>query len=149
MQKSCGINGDEVRALIRSAMHSAKDGHLLHRLDGVLLVAEGRSCSEVAAWFGVNRRTVERWVHVADARGADGLAEHHQHTGRPAKLSSAQQDVIGLALLAAPRVQGYPERRWTGKRLALHLASRFGLALSVRSCQRLIAGPRVSQSTHR
>lgn len=149
MHKSCVSSAENVREMIRSALHGAKDGHLLHRLDGVLLVAEGRSCSEVAAWFGVNRRTVERWVHAADAQGADGLAEHHQHSGRPAKLSCAQQDVIGLALLAAPLVHGYPERRWTGKRLALHLASRFGLALSVRSCQRLIAGPRANQSTHR
>lgn len=143
MQKSCGINGDEVRAMIRSALHSADDGHLLHRLDGVLLVAEGRSCGEVAGWFGVNRRTVERWVHAADARGADGLTEHHQHTGRPAKLSSAQQEGIRLALLAAPLVHGYPERRWTGKRLALHLARHYGLDLSLRSCQRLIACNRV------
>lgn len=139
MHKTCVSNGEQVREMIRRALHSAHDGHLLHRLDGVLLVAEGRSCSEVANWFGVNRRTIERWVHAADLRGADGLAEHHQHGGRPAKLSATQRLEIGLALLTAPSELGYSERRWTGKRLALHLVRRYRLELSVRSCQRLIA----------
>lgn len=137
MHKSCVSNAENVREMIRNALHSAKDGHLLHRLDGVLLVAEGRSCGEVASWFGVDRRTVERWVHAAGARGVDGLVDHH-HGGRPAKMSSAQGQGIRLALLALPSVYGYPDRQWTGKRLALHLTRQFGLELSVRTCQRLI-----------
>lgn len=141
MQKSSGISGDAVRAMIRSALHSADDGHLLHRLDGVLLVAEGHSCGEVAGWFGVNRRTVERWLRAADAQGADGLAEHHPG-GRPARLSGDQLLAISFVLQAPPITQGYPERRWTGKRLARHLARLYGLELSERSCQRLIAGNR-------
>ena len=50
---------------------------------------------------------------------------------------------IRFVLQAPPIAQGYPERRWTGKRLVLHLARLYGLDLSVRSCQRLIAGNRV------
>lgn len=138
MHKSCVSNAENVREMIRSALHSAKDAHLLHRLDGVLLVAEGRRCGEVANWFGVNRRTVERWVHAAAVLGADGLIDHH-HGGRPAKGSSAQMQAVRLALLAPPCVQGYPDRQWTGKRLALHLATQLGLEMSVRTCQRLIA----------
>lgn len=141
MHKSIAMNGDTVREMIRNALQSAKDGRLLHRLDGVLLVAEGRSCNEVAAWFGVDRRTVERWIRAADAQGIGGLAEHH-HVGRPAKLSGAQLQELRLALPCAPAVLGYPDRRWTGKRLALHLAARYGQVLSVRSCQRLIVGSR-------
>lgn len=138
MRKSCVNNGDRLREMIRSALHSAKDAHLLHRLDGVLLVAEGRSCGEVARWFGVNRRTVERWIHADYAQGMSGLAEHHPG-GRPARLSIAQLQEVGRVLLAPPAVLGYPDRRWTGKRLALHLARHYGLALGIRSCQRLIA----------
>ena len=141
MQKSCVNNGDQVREMIRSALHSTKDAYLLHRLDGVLLVSEGRSCGEVARWFGVNRRTVERWIHAAAAQGIGGLAEHHRG-GRPARLSGAQLQEIGRALAAAPAVLGYPDRHWTGKRLALHLIRHYGLALSMRSCQRLIARSR-------
>lgn len=139
MHKSCVINAENVREMIRSALHSANDAHLLHRLDGVLLVAEGRSCGEVAGWFGVDRRTVERWVRAAGARGVDGLVDHH-HGGRPAKVSSAQMQGVRLALLAPPSVYGYPDRQWTGKRLALHLARQLGLEMSVRNCQRMIAG---------
>jgi transposase len=141
MRKSGVLSGDEVLELIRKALQGG-DVRLLHHLDVVLLVASGRSCCEVANWFGVNRRTVERWVHAADVQVADGLAKQQQRSGRPPRLSGEQGQEIGLALLAAPCMYGYPERRWTGKRLALHLAVHYGLGLSVRSCQRLIAGSR-------
>lgn len=141
MKKSCANSGDQVREMIRSALHGTKDVNLLHRLDGVLLVAEGRSCGEVARWFGINRRTVERWIHAVGVQGIDGLVEHHP-AGRPASLSGAQLHEVERALLAAPACLGYPDRRWTGKRLALHLVRRYGLALSMRSCQRLIARSR-------
>lgn len=141
MRKAYLSNAEDVREMIRSALHSARDGRLVHRLDGVLLVAEGHSCSEVAGWFGVDRRTVERWVHAAGARGVNGLVDHY-HGGRPAKLSGAQAQTIRLALLAPPGVYGYADRQWTGKRLALHLTRHFGLDLSVRTCQRLIVRSR-------
>lgn len=138
MHDSSRLEGDAVRQLIRTALSNTHDAHLLHRLDGVLLVAEGHCCGAVAVWFGVDRRTVERWVHLASVAGVDGLAEH-PHGGRPARLSSAQMQALRQDLRSAPAALGYPDRHWNGKRLALHLARRYGLALSVRSCQRVIA----------
>lgn len=138
MHKNCVSDAAQVRDMIRGALHGRPDAQWLHRLDGVLLVAEGRSCSEVAGWFGVNRRTVERWIHSAAAQGMAGLADH-PHGGRPARLSNAQLQALAPDLLASPAALGYPDRQWNGKRLALHLAGRYGLVVSVRSCQRLIA----------
>ncbi len=123
--------------MIQASLHGAEDAHLLHRLDGVLLVAAGRSCCEVADWFGVDRRTVERWVRTASVTGIEGLARHRQ-PGRPARLEGDQAQVIQQALRSAPAALGYPDRRWTGKRVALLLTKQCGLAMSIRSCQRLI-----------
>ena len=114
-------------------------GQLLHRLDGVLLVAEGRSCKEVGQWFGVDRRTVQRWVHKAMAQqGLPGLADAH-HGGRPKALDAQQLQRVQQDVLGPPALQGYPEAHWSGKRLALHLQQHCGVTLSVRSCQRLMA----------
>ncbi len=127
-----------VRQWIQRVISGSSAGHLVHRLDGVLLVASGRTCCEVAECFGVDRRTVERWVRAATSGGIDGLAEHC-HGGRPAKLSAVQAQQVRLALQACPVVYGFADRQWTGKRLASHVSRLCGVDLSVRSCQRLIA----------
>ena len=138
MHKSAQVDASVVRGMIQLALATERSGLLLHRLDSVLMVAQGRSCSEVADWIGVDRRTVERWVHAAFVSGMDGLVEVHAG-GRPATFSPALMQSVWPDLQASPRAFGYPESRWTGKRLALHLAKRHSIALSVRTCQRLIA----------
>jgi transposase len=131
--------------MIRAVMPVADTARLLHRLHCLLLLAEGHSCSEVADWFDINRRTVERWVRAARTRGVDGLAEHHAG-GRPQKLHGAQAQRIWLDLQGSPREYGFGDKRWTGKRLALHLERCFGLQMSVRSCQRVILRSSAAQA---
>lgn len=157
MRHAQPLDAANVRRLIGLALagHGADHptgrdaGQLLHRLDGVLLVAEGRSCQEVGHWFGVDRRTVQRWVHhtamQAATQGLPGLASTQHgthHGGRPKALDAQQLQRIQQDLLASPALHGYPEAHWSGKRLALHLQQHCGVVLSVRSCQRLIANSR-------
>ena len=136
-----GKGPEAVRGMIRAALANAEREHLLHRLHCVLLVAAGRSRSEVAEWFEVDRRTIQRWVHAAYVLGIEGLIDHH-NGGRPATMTCQQLEWIRVDLQASPRASGYPDRAWTGKRLALHLAKCYDLNMSVRSCQRLIARSR-------
>lgn len=128
-----------VRWMIQLALKRVRGGELLRRLDAVLLVAEGRTVCEVAEWFSVNHRTLERWVHAAYLRGVDGLVEHHCG-GRPAKL--AQINGIWQDLRSPPNLFGYHDRRWSGKRLALHLDKYYRIKMSVRNCQRIISRSR-------
>lgn len=146
MNKSSQLDGNMVRKMIRIAIANAEGGAALHRLDGVLLIAEGCRCCEVAGWFGVNRRTVTRWVYAAYVRCLEGLIERH-HGGRPSKLTSCQAQRIRLDFQESPGVYGYHELQWTGKRLALHLDKCYGVEMSVRSCQRMIARSRASLSS--
>lgn len=138
MHKSAQLDARVVRGMIQRALATERSGLLLHRLDCVLMVAQGRSCSEVANWIGVDRRTIERWVHAAYLNGIDGLVEVHAG-GRPATFTPAQMQNVWPDLQASPRAFGYPELQWTGKRLAQHLARHHGIAMSARTCQRLIA----------
>jgi transposase len=103
----------------------------------VLLVAEGLSCYEVARWFGEDPRTIERWVHALDARGMEGLREHHAG-GRPARLTAEQAQRLALELERAPDASGYAKRAWSGKLLTQHLQGSYGIKLSARQCQRLL-----------
>jgi transposase len=43
-----------------------------HRLHGVLLVAQGLTCPEVARLLGDAPRSVENWVHHFDQQGLAG-----------------------------------------------------------------------------
>ena len=134
-----------VRELIHASVKASSEQRFLHRLHCVLLIAEGRSCYEVARWFGENPRTIERWVHAFDEHGVEGLREHHAG-GRPTKLSRDQVQRLTLDLQKPPHFSGFPELQWSGKTLGQHLDRRFAIKLSARQCQRMIcrlagAGP--------
>ena len=109
----------------------------MHRLHVLLLVSLGRSCYEVAAWFGENPRTIERWVQRYEAQGLEGLQDHH-HGGRPSKLSAEQAPRLEQQLRQAPPLLGYGQARWSGKLLCRHLEEHYGLRFSLRQCQRLM-----------
>lgn len=127
-----------LREMICVVLASGEAARLMHRLDCVLLVAEGRSTHEVAQWLGVGERSVQRWIRAAGTSGIEGLLEHHCG-GRPPALTPAQMQTIKRDLQATPGDFGYPDRRWTGKRLALHLDRCHAIGMSVRHCQRIIA----------
>ena len=123
------------------ALASSEAACLMHRLDCVLLVAGGRSAHEVAQWLGVGERSVQRWIRAVGTSGVAGLVEHHRG-GRPPTLTPAQMQTIKRDLQAKPGDFGYPDSRWTGKRLALHLDRCHAIGTSVRHCQRMIADSR-------
>ncbi len=138
MIRTVSLDADHVRHLIRDAIAAGDAGAWLHRLDGVLLVTQGCSCSEVARWFGVSRRSVERWLHAVCATGSAGLVDRHCHGGRRFSIDGPRLERVCHEVLQPPSVLGYPDGKWSGKRLALHLNRTEGITLSVRSCQRLI-----------
>ena len=107
-----------------------------HRLHGVLLVAQGMRCPEVARLLGDAPRTVEYWVHRFEEEGLAGLVEG-ERSGRPARLSEEQLVQIGLALRQPPSAKGLAGSLWDGKALSSYLEQRWGVSLGVRQCQRL------------
>ena len=108
-----------------------------HRLHGVLLVAQGATCPEVARWLGDAPRTVEYWIRRFEERGFSGLADG-ERSGRPRRLDTAQMERIEQALRKTPLEAGMAEGGvWDGKTLSAFVKQEFGLTLQVRQCQRL------------
>ena len=134
-----------VREQIRTSVKTPCEPHFLHRLHCLLLIAEGRSCYEVARWFGGKPRTIERWVHAFHEHGIDGLREHHMG-GRPRTLTGEHAQHLVRELRQPPQVFGYQEPQWSGTLLTRHLDRSYGIRLSTRQCQRILrrltrAGP--------
>jgi transposase len=107
-----------------------------HRLHGVLLVAQGMTCPEVAKLFGDSPRTVEYWVHGFEKRGLAGLMEG-ERSGRPRRLEEQQLKQIGAVLRRTPRDVGLGVNLWDGKTLAAWIEREYGIELGVWQCQRL------------
>ncbi len=108
-----------------------------HRLHGVLLVAQGLTCPQVARMLGDATRTVEYWVRRFETKGFAGLAEGRR-PGRPRRLTDAQLANVEEALRHPPADAGLSEAgQWDGKTLAAYLREQFDVRLHVRQCQRL------------
>ena len=137
MRKLAPGHAQEIRGLIKALGQCSPEQRLDHKLHCTLLVAEGRSCYEVARWFGESPRTLERWVLAFGRGGSKGL-EPRGGRGRPARLNAAALGELALDLSAEPARFGYAARQWSAKLLMQHLASRYQVGLSLRQCQRLL-----------
>lgn len=107
-----------------------------HRLHGVLLVAQGMTCPEVARLLGDAPRSIEYWVHRFEQGGLGGLAEG-ERPGRPSRLSETQIKEINRVLRQKPSDAGMRVNLWDGKTLSAWIEKTYGIRLGVRQCQRL------------
>jgi len=70
---------------LQQEIQRSEESRYDHRLHGVLLVAQGMTCPEVARLLGDAPRSVENWVHRFDQEGLSGLTEG-ERSGRPSRL---------------------------------------------------------------
>jgi transposase len=81
-------------------------------------------------------RTLVNWVRRFDLKGLAGLAEGN-HSGRPTRLSAEQLEEVRALVRQPPAAAEVEANLWDGKSLSACLQKRYGVALSVRQCQRL------------
>jgi transposase len=125
-----------VQSQIRREIDRDEASRYDHRLHALLLVAGGRSCAEVAQWFGENASTVQRWVRRFRTQGLDGLHDT-ERPGRPGSLDAVQWRRLEADLRKTPRYFGFAARAWDGPTFAEHLRRCYGVDLGLRQCQRL------------
>jgi transposase len=132
------ISDSETMVLaLQDEIRRSEDARYDHRLHGVLLVAQGMTCREVAALMGDAARTVEYWVRNFETQGFAGLAEH-ERSGRPRRLSETQLEQVCKVLHEKPSDVGLESQGiWDGKSLSQYLKREFDVQLEARQCQRL------------
>ncbi|HEX9596375.1 MAG TPA: winged helix-turn-helix domain-containing protein [Anaerolineales bacterium] len=121
---------------LQDEIRRSEESRYDHRLHGVLLVAQGMTCPQVAELLGDAPRSVEYWVRRFEQSGLAGLREG-ERSGRPRRLDEKQLREINSALRRMPRELGLGGNLWDGKTLAAWIAKRYGIELGVRQCQRL------------
>jgi transposase len=125
-----------MRIAIQQEIARSDESRYDHRLHGLLLVTGGHSCQQVADLFGVDRRTVQRWVTRFESHGLEGLRDG-ERPGRPTTLDAKQWATLGRDLRREPQKFGHAGHLWDGKLLAAHLRLHYGVKLGVRQCQRI------------
>jgi len=135
--KRLEINNAKTMAyLFQLEIERSEDSRYDHRLHGVLLVAQGLTCSEVARLLGHTSKTIENWVNRFNSDGFNALRDE-KRSGRPSKLSLELVDKINNDIRIDPQNLGYNQNLWDGKLLSHHIKMKYGISLSVRQCQRL------------
>src|SRR5438128_10125833 len=72
---------------LQDEIRRSEESRYDHRLHGLLLVAHGRTCPEVAALLGDAPRTVEYWIRGFEERGLAALRVC-ERSGRPGRMSA-------------------------------------------------------------
>jgi len=130
------ISGSTSVLGLQQEIQRSEESRYDHRLHGVLLVAQGMTCPEVARLLGDAPRSVENWIHRFDREGLAGLAEG-ERSGRPSRLDEEQVKEINRVLRAKPSDAGMRVNLWDGKTLSAWIDKAYGVHLGVRQCQRL------------
>lgn len=94
-----------------------------------LAVLEGMPVVDVASAFGVNRKTVSRWVSRLESEGVSGL-NRKTGSGRPRKLEELTEDELYDIVLRGALAFGYESDLWTVARLRRVIAEEFEIDLS-------------------
>lgn len=125
-----------MRITLQQEIGRSEESRYDHRLHGLLLLAAGHSCREVAELFGEDETTVQRWVHRFEESGLQGLREH-KRPGRPRSLDPVRWRELEGDLQKSPQEFGLSATAWDGASLSEHLRRRFDVHLGVRQCQRI------------
>src|ERR1700716_2632682 len=90
---------------LQQEIQRSEESRYDHRLHGVLLVAQGMTCPDVARLLGDAPRSVENWVHRFDQQGLAGLTEG-ERSGRPSRLDEEKVKEINRVFLGKPGGRG-------------------------------------------
>src|SRR5438552_13704334 len=83
---------------LQDEIRRSEESRYDHRLHGLLLVAHGRTCPEVAALLGDAPRTVEYWIRGFEERGLAALREGDRSEEHTSELQSPDHIVCRLLL---------------------------------------------------
>ena len=125
-----------MRIAIQQELGRSEEARYDHRLHGLLLLAAGHSCKQVAELFGEDDTTVQRWLHRFEQGGLGALHEN-ERPGRPRSIDPLQWRDLQADLQKSPRDFGLTATLWDGVNLSEHLRRRYGVRLGVRQCQRI------------
>ena len=117
----------------------AGDPGYARRLRAIAAILQGASRSEAAYIGGMERQTLRDWVERYNEGGPEALYRK-KPSGRPAKLTPAQRQMLAALVLAGSASNPCELARWRLSDLAVFVQQRFGVELNGVSVGRVLRG---------
>ena len=109
----------------------------------VARVRSGHTQTDVAEFLGVHANSVWRWMQTYREQGMAGLRACDP-TGRPPKLSVAQEREVLRWFRRSPTEFGFPTELWTAPRVAKLIAKHFHVRFHPRYVNQWLAKRRIT-----
>jgi transposase len=123
---------------LQRALERVEGKRATQRLITAIAYKHGVTQTELATWYGVQRRTIYNWLSRFDDRPIEAAVSDAERPGRPRKLDPTQRAALYAALRDPPTAVGLGEERWTAGVVRDYVADRFGVTYSVSTCRRLL-----------
>lgn len=123
---------------LRDTLDSATGSKATQRLLAAIAYKHGISQTELAAWYGVERKTIYNWLtRIAEEGIADGSRDDDR-PGRPSKLRADQREELTAVLQNPPPLTDWDVAAWTPELVSAYVHETFGVEYSLSSCRRLL-----------
>ncbi len=121
------------------------------RLLAAIAYKNGVTQTELAEWYGVQRRTIYSWLKRLDTDESLEQAVTDAHrSGRKRKLSEKEQEQFEATVHGSPEEVGLDAPAWTPAHVQQYLEETYDVEYSIPSCRRLLKEAGLSfQKPHR
>jgi transposase len=123
---------------IQRALEAVEGSKATQRLTAAIAYKNGVTQTELAEWYGVERRTIYSWLDRLDGGPIEEAVTDDERGGRPRKLDDSERARLERALLEPPTEAGYEAGSWTPTLVRRYVDDRFGVSYSRPSCRRLM-----------
>lgn len=119
----------EQKQSLQRALKESDTPELRERVLMLLLMNDGKTHEEIAAFIGCSRRTVAYWCVHGDPDNIESLQDQRRKR-EYRKVTPAYLEVLLETIEKEPNELGYEFGRWTGERLATYLTEQTGIKLT-------------------
>jgi len=123
---------------LRTALERVEGKKPAMRLLAAIAYKHGVTQTELAEWYGVERKTIYNWFTRIEEGPIEEAVVDEKRPGRPPKLGREAREVLRADLERSPTDVGYDGEVWTPDLVREHVRTRFGVEYSESSCRRLL-----------
>jgi transposase len=123
---------------LQQALEEVENKKPTQRLTAAIAYKKGVTQTELAEWFGVQRRTIYNWLKRLKEEPLEQAVTDAHRSGRSRKIDEDQQNQLREALNEPPIESGYDAPAWTPALFQRYLDDAFDAEYSKPSCRRLM-----------
>jgi len=124
---------------LQDALDNVEGNKQTQRLLAAIAYKNGVTQTEIAEWYGVQRRTIYSWLKRLDTdESLEQAVSDDKRTGRKRKLSKSKQEEFEEIVHKPPEEVGIDAPAWTPALAQDYLEETYGVEYSIPSCRRLL-----------